>query len=514
MRAIAAAALAGILLYLAFPPRDLGGLAFVAFVPLLGVLRGRGAAARFGLGWLAGNFAYTAAVASSIVRAADAYFDHPLWVDAGFALLAPQIYGALYLGLFALVAGPEMVLPLRRRLLTVPALWVAVELLRARLWHGAPWLLLAHSQHGSLRLIQIADVIGALGVGFVVVLAGVLLEHLLHATRGREPLQPRAVAAGVFALLAVLGYGEAQLRSRVPGDAGLDVAIVQPALPGDWRASLTGVPRSLARLRSLSAAVADDGTELLVWPENALGFGLVGNDDLVGRVASVAHGAAMLLGAPRTVEYDGGVRFRNTAFLVGRDGRLAGHYDKIRLTPWAEYLPLRLGGFGRREWAAADRYEPGEERTLFPVGGHRFATMICFEAVYPELAREFVLAGAEFLVNLSNDDWFGDEAAVAQHFVAALFRAVENRRFLVRVTNSGRSGLVDPRGIVVTTLPDGEPATARLEVGPARELSVYTRLGDAFAWICAVVSIAALALRRAVPQRQRQSMTGPGASLS
>jgi apolipoprotein N-acyltransferase len=511
MRSVAAAALAGALLFLAFPPQDLGALAFVAFVPLFVVLRGRGPTARFALGWIAGNFAYTASVAGSILRAAEAYFDHPLWIDAGFALLAPQLYGALYFGLFAFLVGDELRAPLRRRLLTLPALWVAVELLRARFWHGAPWLLLGHSQHEHLRVIQVADVIGAIGIGFVVVLANVALDHGLRAAQRREPAQRRALLATAAALALVLVYGEMQMRRWDSPASTLRVGIVQPALPAEWRASIVGVPRSLARLRELSVNLSPEGLDLLIWPENALGFSLAGNDDLGRRVAAAAHGAATLLGAPRTVDTSDGVRFRNAAFLVAADGRLQGHYDKIRLTPWAEYQPLRLGSFGRRDFAPQDRYEPGTDLSLFEVAGSRFATLICFEAVYPELARAFVAQGAEFLVNLSNDDWFGDEAAVQQHFVASLFRAIENRRTLVRVTNSGQSGVVDPRGVVVASLPPGEAATALLHVAPHRVLSPYTRWGDAFAWMCVVVAVAAR-LRPAKYEFTPTSRGRPGTS--
>jgi len=488
--------LAGALLYGSFPPHDHGALAFVALVPLFRAIRGRGKAARFALGLIAGNAAYTAAVAASILRAANEYFDHPLWVDAGFALVAPQIYGAAYLGLFAVLAAGELKASPTRRVLTIPAIWVAVELLRSRLWHGAPWLLLAHSQHERLWLIQLADFLGTAGIAFVVVLVNVLVDHLVAVVQQREPLRATAVSMVAVVLGAAGVYGGVQLREWNRGGEALRIGMVQPALPGEWRARLIGVPRSLHRLRELSARLAAENLDLLIWPENALGFSLSGNDDLGRRVAGTAQGAATLLGAPRVVEAaDGGGRFRNTAFLVDADGAVRTYYDKIRLTPYAEYLPLRAWGFGRRGVAPGDRYEPGDELTLFPAGAHYFATMICFEAVYAELARAFVARGAEFLVNLSNDDWFGDEAAVQQHFVAALFRAVENRRYLVRVTNSGQSGVIDPRGVVVRKFDLNLPVAAVTSVVPIREVSFYTRWGDVFAWSCVAIALLAKASR-------------------
>jgi apolipoprotein N-acyltransferase len=208
----------------------------------------------------------------------------------------------------------------------------------------------------------------------------------------------------------------------------------------------------------------------------------------------------LLLGAPRAVERaPGRVEFRNSAFLLDGAGRVTAQYDKLRLTPFAEYEPWPSNALARRRFARRDVYAPGETWTLFEVRDVRFATLICYEAIYPALARRFVREGATFLVNISNDDWFGSRPALTQHLHAALLTAVAHRRPLVRATNTGITAVVTPAGAIVARAPAGEPATLVVEVHPVRALSLYTRVGDVFAWLC--VAGAGFAVGVAAPRR-------------
>jgi apolipoprotein N-acyltransferase len=146
----------------------------------------------------------------------------------------------------------------------------------------------------------------------------------------------------------------------------------------------------------------------------------------------------------------------------------------------------------RRRYARADVYTAGTEANVFALGEHGFGTLICFEAIYPGLARELVRRGATFLVNISNDDWFGQRPALAQHLHAALFRAVEHRRFLVRATNTGLTAVIDPRGAVVASLPAAQAAALVATVTSQRLLTPYARWGDVFAWLCVGLTITQL----------------------
>jgi apolipoprotein N-acyltransferase len=187
---------------------------------------------------------------------------------------------------------------------------------------------------------------------------------------------------------------------------------------------------------------------------------------------------------------------------VFEDGKLTGAYDKLRLTPFGETYPLGLAA-----WlpAPAGGYSPGRDWALLEAGGHRFAAVICYEAIYADLVRRLIAGGAEFLVNISNDGWFGQQPSLAQHFHAALFRAVENRRFLLRGTNAGITAIIDPRGAVVAEAPREVPAVLDGTLTPIAERTVYNRVGDLFGWSC-VLGVAA-ALRRG---RARRRPTDPG----
>ena len=224
---------------------------------------------------------------------------------------------------------------------------------------------------------------------------------------------------------------------------------------------------------------------LVVWPENAVGFVASANElPLREAAAALPPGGLLLLGAPRSaLDGDGHATFRNSAFLVDRQGKVLASHDKRRLTPFAEAWPALLP----RPPGTRDAYLPGDHIELLDVDGVRTGVLICSEAIYPDLARDLVREGAELLVNISNDAWFGASPAPTHHLDAARFRAVELRRFLVRSTNTGRSVVVAPSGELIAEIPPGEPGVAAADVVPLAEVTPYARFGDLFAWLCIAV---------------------------
>lgn len=493
MRALGLTALAGLLYCAAHPPLGASVLAFVALAPLLVALRGVGIARGFGLGWVAGTIACngltSASIFAALVRAR-----HPAWLAGTEAIVIPQLCGALYFGAF----GAYVALLERRRpgtpwrLLVLPAAWVVGELARSRIGYGMPWVLLAHSQVRQVWLLQVADVVGAYGVSFVVALVNVLVATLLAppAAGARWRLRaPLAVAASLLA--ATLAYGRVQLvRWRAPGGAPLDVALVQGDLPDAWRTSLPDLPRAVARYRDLVTRVAADRPDLVILPENAVSVSASANPHLLAEVASPLAGteAMLLVGAPRDVALGPGrASIRNSAYLLDAEGTIRAVYDKRHLVPFGEVSTWLVPAVLQRRVGLTDNYVAGDVATLFEVAGVRFATLICWEGIYAETVRGLVRAGAELLVNLSNDDWFGGHAAREQHFQATLLRAVEARRFLVRVTNSGATAIVDPRGVVVVAVPRDTAADVRGRVTAEDVVTVYARIGDAFAWGCVLL---------------------------
>lgn len=496
---LAAALATGGLYFAAFPPLDVGVVAFVALVPLLAVARRLPRRGAFLCGWLAGTVGIYALVAPSIHEAAMRYAPaHPA-VAWGLALVIPQVYGALYFGVFGVavrLAAERRLSPLAE-LALLPAAWVGCEVLRSQLGDGCPWVLLGHSQHSRLWLVQIADLGGVPAVSYMVALVNVGLALLLRRAGAALGARQRAgvAAVGLAVLAATWLYGAVQLqRWAQPPGPPLRVALVQGDVPDAWRYELRRVPETLRRLGALTAQAMAQRPDLVVWPENAVSVLL---DERASTVASaaalLAPTSVLVLGAPRAVAQGEHVALRNSAFAVDAGGHVTGVYDKLRLTPFGETYPLGLAAWFP---PPAGGYSPGAELALLEVAGHRFAAVICYEAIYAGLVRRLVNAGGEFLVNISNDGWFGAQPSLAQHFHAVLFRAVENRRFVLRGTNAGITAIVDPRGAVVAEAPRAAPAVLSGSVVPIATRTFYTRAGDVFGWGCAALAAACLLRRR------------------
>jgi apolipoprotein N-acyltransferase len=491
----------GLLFALAFPPVDRGAIAFVALTPLILAVWGQSRRRAAALAWVAGTIGCTMLVAPSIFVAARGYFGGGVGVALAMALALSQLYGALPIALFGIatravlaIAPPPLV-----ALVAMPTIWVATEMLRAHLGHGVPWVLLAHAQHARLWMLQVADLGGAAAVSWVVALVSAGLALLIAGpARGR-----RGVVAGVaLVLVGVRAYGAWQLAVwRAPGGPPLAVALVQPAVPEDWRVSLGHVPDVLARLHALTREAATGHPALVVWPENAVSVAVEANPRVVAALADVLDDdARVLLGGTRTVAQAGGaLTLRNAAFLADPQGRVTGVYEKQRLTPYGEFVPWPLRPFTR----ARDLYTPGDGPVLLGLGDHRLGTMICSEAIDADLVRRLVQEGADLLVNIAHDGWFGTAAARAQHLAAAALRAVENRRFLLRATSDGLSAIVDPRGAVVQAAPAGIPAVLAATITTPRTSSFYTRHGDLFGWFCVATTLIGLFRRPAQSRAAR-----------
>jgi len=500
-RALALAALAGLLYWAAQPPLAVGSLAFVALVPLLLEARAGTAWRGLALGWIAGTIACNGLTSASI-HAALLRAHHPGWLAAAEALVIPQLCGALYFAAFgAYVAVFQHRHPgTPWRIVVLPAAWIAGELARSRIGHGMPWVLLAHAAIDYPSLLQVADVTGAYGISFVVALVNVLACMLVEeAPAGWPRLRlPLAFAGGVLAV--VVAYGHVQLaRWREPAGTPIRTALIQGDIPAEWRTSMQQLPAVLSRYRDLVGEAARGRPDLVVLPENAAGVSPTANPHVLARIAEPLAGsdARLLLGAPRPVSLGAGrATVRNSAFLVDGAGTLLATYDKLHLVPFGETSSWLLPAPVQRRLGLRDDYSAGDAGTLFDVAGTRVGVLICWEGIYAGAARALARDGAELLVNLSNDDWFGGHAAVEQHFRATLLRAVETRRVLLRATNSGITAVVDPRGVVVAAAPAETPVVLPAQVTALSGSTLSVRIGDAFAWACVAIAVGGLLVRR------------------
>jgi apolipoprotein N-acyltransferase len=311
----------------------------------------------------------------------------------------------------------------------------------------------------------------------------------------------RLARLGGAAVIVVGGawlYGHARLArwSQLESAPSVRIAVIQPSLPEEWRHSLAHVRDAVDRLRALTDQTRTAAPQLVVWPENAISISPDAIRMLARESGVVPSGAALLVGAPRAVQHaPGRALLHNAAYLVDDAWQSRAVYDKRVLTPWAETAPWPLSLRPGLWPSAPGDYTPGTPSADLPrVDGHPFGVTICSEAVHATLIRTQVLDGATFLVNLANDAWFGDEPAAAQHAAAALLRAVESRRALVRGTTSGISLVVQPSGRVVARAPVGAATALVVDVPVVDVATPYTRTGEAFAWACAALVVAVLAV--------------------
>ena len=470
------AAASGVLLVLAFPPLDASWLAPLSLAPLLVALdREPRPGKRFLLGYIAGVIFwagacywihYPLAVHGSLAPAA-------AW--AAVALLA--LIKGLHTGLFGLLAGA--LLSNRWAVLAIPALWVAIERTHGPL--GFAWLALGNAGIEMELPARAAPYAGVYGVSFVFALMGTTLALVI---RRRPP--GRLAPAGVLVVLYLLP----KLPAPQPGQE--TAVLVQPAIPenADWTDSW--ILRQHERLVLLSehAARGSGPVNLIVWPEVPAPVYYDSDPRFRGLVNDLARrtGAWLLINA---VPHNAAGAPLNSALLISPEGRPAGRYDKMRLVPFGEYVP-RPFGFLRKVSDEAGDFAAGERLVVLAAGEHRIGAFVCYEAVFPELVRRFVAEGAQVLVNISNDGWYGRTAAREQHLKIARMRAVETRRWLLRATNDGITAAIDPAGRIRRQLPPFTQAAMGVAYSWVDERTLYVRWGDWFVLLCALGAAGAL----------------------
>jgi len=476
--------LSGALLASAFPPLDWWPAAFVGLVPLLLATAEQPPARAAWLGFASG-IAFALLSIPWVVVTMVRYGQMPWW-GAAAVLLALSGYLACYPAAFTLALS-RFPLPPAAFPVGAAALWTALEYLRTYALSGFPWNLLGYSQLPNLPFAQVASVTGVYGVSFLLVLASAALAVPFLPGMPRRGAW-RVVSAAALLVGAVHAAGIWALRGTDRAAAALQVAVVQGNIEQALKWTPAALDLTLDRYARLSAQAAQAGADLIVWPETAVPLFLRHDPVRLAQVRALAEsfGRPLLVGAPdRTVGEP--VRHQNSAMLLGPDGRLLAKYDKMHLVPFGEYVPLKSILFFVDQFATGiGDFVPGETRTLFRLPGGTFAASICFEVIFPNEVRAAVAGGAEFLVNITNDAWFGRSAAAAQHLRMAAFRALETRRYLARAANTGISAAVDPYGRILASTRLFEETVLVQGVIPRRDLTPYVRFGD---WFAAAASL-------------------------
>ncbi|MFA6216721.1 MAG: apolipoprotein N-acyltransferase [Candidatus Omnitrophota bacterium] len=471
------------LLAASFPLFNFEFLAWVSFVPLFFNLKNKSKPKVFFLSFLTGVLFWLGTVYWLI---------HVTF--AGMLLLV--LYLGLYFGIFGLAAVSVLNHPrVGLRVIVIPAVWVLLEYARAHLLSGFPWALLSHSQYLNLPVIQIADITGAWGVSFLVMMVNVAIYMVVVESRilGRGGvLRKYGIVLLCLAITFGYGYYKLSLTPAPQRQTPYTVSVIQGNIPQELKWDIRSRRAIINKYKELTAQAVSRKPDLIIWPEASLPVVLEEEPDYFAQVYGFIKEikTPLLLGA---VTLENG-SYYNSALLMSADGEIQQKYNKLHLVPFGEYIPFRQTFPFLATIVPIGDISPGRKYSVFSSPQHpanRFSVLICFEDLFPELSRVFVQKGAGFLVVMTNDAWFGKTSAAYQHCAASVFRAVENRRPVVRSANTGISGFVDPKGRITALVADNNAEnifidgylTREVDAG-SKHISFYTRAGDVFIVVC------------------------------
>jgi apolipoprotein N-acyltransferase len=491
------AAVSGGLGYLTFPKIDFSLLAWVCLVPLIvGVYREASPVRAFSLGLVAG-LAFFTGTCHWIAHVLQTYGGLG-WIGSTvlFALLAVHL--SLFYGLFAWAFARLSCLWPSQCFWLAPGIWVGTEYLRGHVLTGFPWCLLGYALVDYVDLAQTASLTGVYGLSFVAMAVNAQLAALL--------VNPGKVAFRQLGLVtisvAALSFTFAMARQE-PVQPRQTVRIVQtnirPEQEWDLESKLNLI-NELARLSQPGSkpGLASDSqglTRLILWPETPAPFYLNNDADFRRRMQEIATAADayFLFGFVDFRQSASGSQQPdpyNSVGLLSPRAELISQYDKIHLVPFGEYVPYgSLFFFVDKISTEAGNFKQGTRVVVSPLGENRqLGAFVCYEAVVPDLIRQFANGGAQVLVNVTNDAWFGESAAPFQHLAMARMRAIENHRYLLRAANNGISAIIDPFGRVRKTIERNRRTVMESSFDFETKLTVYTKVGDVFAWVCLAIS--------------------------
>jgi apolipoprotein N-acyltransferase len=379
--------------------------------------------------------------------------------------------------------------------LAISCLWTGMEFCRAHLFSGMPWSFLGHSQYPWLGIIQISDITGVYGISFLIVLTNIsvfLAIKNLSTKKRAAAILFLPMLLPILLISATLIYGSIRLDQFSPPNllANLatapnqkSIAVVQISVSQEDKWDKEKWKGILSTLLELSENALKEGATIVVWPETTVPFYLEQQIPDPVKQLFRKYQATLFTGGPRYTGAPGNYIFHNSAYQI-HDGNIINIYNKIHLLPFGEYFPLGFIDVLRLRYSAPRHYSAGNESIVFNDPTGRFGALICFEVLFPELTRKLVARGADFIVNLSNDAWFGRTSEHYQHFSMAVFRAIECRRPLVRSSNTGISGFIDATGKIISRIEPFEQGYRIYEPAFSDKISFYCQYGALFAKLC------------------------------
>jgi apolipoprotein N-acyltransferase len=510
-----ASLLSGALLFWAFPVYDRPLLAWFGLVPLVTIISGY--KARYAFCWsLTAGIVFFLGVFNWMLAV-------PGYTLVHHSIIIPYLafYFAAFGVIFCFVRGR---LGLTTALLTAPCFWVCLEYIRSNIgFLSLPWALLGHSQYTVAPIIQFSAITGAYGVSFLIVLANVSLAMVIlyfhkWSRASKSSFDSRfskrvigAVVLGTTVLIALsFLYGHEKLTGVAPS-IQLRISVLQGNIDQEKKsASRKHSDFIMGRYRDLTEKAYRDKPNLIVWPEAATPGFLLSDARLKNRIRSLIEEvkAHFIIGSSELPKFMTDQRRAalskggNTALFFSPEGAVLAQYAKIRLVPFGEYIPYQREIIWPNFIVPENKRVsdvPGKEYTLFEIEGSRFGVIICWENVFPDLTREFVRRGAEFMLNITNEGWFGETAAPYQMVAISVFRAVENRIWMIRAANTGISCFIDPYGRITGRVRNNgkdifTEGYLTQEIGLREGKTFYTLYGDLFVYLNCLVTVITIVL--------------------
>jgi len=470
----------GVMTALAFPKIELFYLGWISLIPLIFLLIKSKPLKGFVLGLISG-FCFYALLLYWIPDVPIHYGGLSLGLSLLIYVLLALVLALLW-GLFGLMISFFSAHLFNFTFILIPFVWISLEFLVTYLFTGFPWGILGASQYKNIPFIQFASLAGVYGLSFVMVLFQSLLVFSTKVKRKKALVSVSLLLAMVFHLA-----GLAVLKKHVPSEGSFTASLIQGNTPASTNFSTQSFEKTdnmFQKYLSLSSQAYQNGGELIIWPELSVPLCFscqfepyIGFSEQLFQFSEETK-CTLLLGTSEVSRHKQANTYYNASVCVHPDHSLS-FYHKMHLVPFGEYTPYqKIFSFISKFTHAVGNLTPGKEPKLHQFKDIPFGTPICYEIIFPALVRKFVKKGAGFLVTITNDGWYGTSAAPYQHFSLAVFRAVENRRYLLRSATTGISGVVDPYGRILTRSRLHTTTYINAEITPRKSLTFYTKYGD------------------------------------
>ncbi len=471
--------LSGVLTALSFPKFNLSFVCWISLIPLFFSLHKKTPKQSFFLGFL-GGIAFNAILIYWIPAVPAHYGNLPIGISLLIYIIFIgylALFWALFSWCFARIqrAFPKLIFFL------VPFIWIGFEYILTHLFTGFPWGLLGYTQYKNHWFLQLAAFTGIYGLSFIIVLFQSLFVYsMIHKRRAPFFLG--------LTLVVLIHFGGRVIMQNNPAmEDSFQVSVIQGNVSSDIRwdqISDLQIRDLFNQHLNLSSEANKQGSRLIIWPEFSVPLCFSCSYNIYPEFAnelsrfSQESGATLLLGTNETVLFQNLPHYYNTALCLHPDLSMSQYY-KMHLVPFGEYTPYKkIFFFIEKMTHAIGELSSGKEFVLHQFEGKKFGTPICYEIIFPNLVRKFVKKGADFLVTITNDGWYGKSSAPFQHFAIAVVRAVENRRFLLRSATTGVSGIIDPYGRILSRTEMMTQTFLTERIVPIKTLTPYTRFGD------------------------------------